>query len=535
MHADTFRRRSGEISASQFDGPPGLSGNLWPVHPHRLDDELLSFWIVRTAHANRIKLQTFTTLGFGRAATLWNRDVDRSASDALLRALSAQTGSSVENLRGGMLSAYEGTLYERHNANGNTNWILPLGIYHRMRRSFGVQFCPLCLFFDSTPYFRRSWRLSFSTMCDSHGTMLHDRCPACTSPVIYFRNDLGKRSDYHIGEHVSCWKCGFDLRRAAAYEPSGPDGKTVMALRSLVAFHDLGWWFQGGTDIPYGHLYFDGLHHLLTFLSSARGRCLLEFVERETGWRAAVGEQAGRIPFDLRPVGVRHELLVAALWLLDDWPSRFVGAAKSVGLAQSHILRNEHLPFWFESEIRLNLGAGFGTPTAEEAKQAAAFLIRSGGVVSGATVGWLIGSRDAESVKFYAKTKPGPMSDTKFRWMIDRLDAEIAVFRPRSRMRLVLQRDKTVLRLLRITGWTARKALGLTVGDAVQLVSTPKGVRNFPGEVAGLLLTYLRDTRRYMVGSDSGDALFIGWRRGGIGEKDWALRVARVKSSESRP
>ncbi|MDO8945117.1 MAG: TniQ family protein, partial [Desulfobacterales bacterium] len=451
------------------------------MHPHRLDDELLSFWIVRTAHANRIKLQTFTTLAFGREAMLWNRDVDRSASDALLGALSAQTGSSVEELRGGMLPSYEGTLFERHNANGNTNWILPLGIYHRTRKGFGVQFCPLCLFFDPIPYFRRSWRLSFSTMCDRHGTMLHDRCPGCASPVVYFRNDLGKRSDYRIGDHVTCWKCGFDLRRAPTYGPFGPNGRAIMALRSLVAFHNLGWWFQGDAVIPYGHLYFEALHHLLMCLPSARGRRLLEFIERETGWRAAIGDQAGRMPFDLRPIGVRHELLVAALWLLDDWPERFVHAAKAVGLAQSHILRNEHRPFWFESEIRLNMGAGFGAPTAEEAKNAAAYLAKGGDEVSGASVGRLIGGRDAEAAKPYAKAKAGPMSDVEFRRMIDRLDAEIAGLRPRSRRRLVLQRDKTIFRLIRLTGWTARKVLGLTVGDAVRLASMLKGERDFPG------------------------------------------------------
>ena len=409
MHADTSHRRNGRVNASRFDGPPGLSGDLWPVHPHRLVDELLSFWIVRTAHANRIKLQTFTTLGFGRNATLWNRDIDRSASDALLDALSAQTGSSVDELRGGMLSAYEGTLFERHNASGNTKWILPLGIYHRMRKAFGVQFCPLCLFFDPVPYFRRSWRLSLSTICDRHGTMLHDRCPACASPVVYFRNDLGKRSDYRIGDHVSCWKCGFDLRRASASDPSGPDGKTITALRSLVTFHDLGWWFQSGTDIPYGHLYFDALHHLLVFLPSVRGRRLLDWIEQEIGWGAQIGDQTGRMPFDLRPIGTRHELLVSALWLLDDWPDRFVCAAKAVGLTQSYILRNEHWPFWFESEIRLNLGAGFAAPTAEEAKHAATYLTKGGSEVSGASVGRLIGSRHAEAARRYAKAKPGPI------------------------------------------------------------------------------------------------------------------------------
>lgn len=186
--------RSGNERWCRSDAMLGLSGNLWPIHPHRLPDELLSFWILRVAHANRLKLQTFTNLALGRNASPWARDIDRSASDELLSQLSAQTGSSVEELRGGMLSAYEGILFEHHNAQGNSQWILPLGVYHRTRRAYGMQFCPACLFWDGIPYFRRRWRLAFATICDRHGTLLHDRCPHCAAPVIYFRNDVGHPS-----------------------------------------------------------------------------------------------------------------------------------------------------------------------------------------------------------------------------------------------------------------------------------------------------------------------------------------------------
>lgn len=528
MHADTSRHRSGRASASRFEGLPGLSGDFWPVHPHRLRDELLSCWIVRTAHANRIKLQTFTTLGFGRDATLWNRDIDRSASDALLQELSAQTGSSVVELRGGMLSGYEGTLFERHNANGNSNWILPLGIYHRTRKGFGVQFCPLCLFFDTVPYYRRSWRLSFCTVCDHHGTMLHDRCPACASPVVYFRNDVGKRSDYRIGDHVSCWKCGVDLRRAPAYRPPAPDGLSLGALRSLVAFHDIGWWFQGKTHYPYGYLYFDALHHLVTFLPTVRGRRLLDVIEREAGWRPPTIHHMARERFEQRPVRVRHDLLVAALWLLEDWPNRFVRAAKDCRLSQSRILCGNALPFWFESEIRLSLGAGPATPTPGEARQASNHLTRTGKVQSTAAVGRLMGSRHTRAAKAYAKRKPTPMTDAELQRAIEKIEEEIRSLRSRSSKRLILQRDRTILRLMRLTGWSAAKLLSLTVSDATWLASMSKAARAFPGEVAGLLLTYLRDTRKYLTGQESGDALFIGWQRSGIGEKNWGLRMQRA-------
>jgi hypothetical protein len=358
--------------------------------------------------------------------------------------------------------------------------------------------------------------------------MLHDRCPGCGAPVVYFRNDLGRRSDYRIGDHVSCWQCGFDLRRAPVHGPSVPDGESLIALRSLATFYDLGWFFQGATNIQYGHLYFDALHHLVMFLSSARGRPLLEFIECETGWRAAIEDPLARVRFEQRPVGVRHELLVSALWLLDDWPDRFVRAAEVVRLSQSRILRGESLPFWFESEIRLNLGAGFVTPTAEEAKRAAAFLTKAGGEISGCAVGRLIGSRDSVTVKAYAKRKPAPMTKVEMQRVIGRLDVEIQGLRPRSPKRLILQRDRTIFWLMRVMGWSAKKVLSLTVSDAAGLASTPKGERTFPGELAGLLLTYLRDTRQYLAGDDSGDALFIGWRSAGIGEKNWGLRVWRA-------
>lgn len=96
-------------------------------------------------------------------------------------------------------------------------------------------------------------------------------------------------------------------------------------------------------------------------------------------------------------------------------------------------------------------------------------------------------------------------------------------------MTLILQRDRTIFRLMRVTGWSARKVLGLTVSDATGLASTPKEERTCPGEVAGLLLTYLRDTRQYLAGDDSGDALFTGWRSAGIGGEELGLRGWRVK------
>lgn len=532
MHADTSRPRNVVTGASRFDGPPGLSGDLWPIHPRRQDDELLSSWIVRTAHANRIKLQTFTTLALGETASLWNRDIDRCASDALLLRLSTQTGSDVETLRQGLLSTLDGAVFERHTPLGNTKWILPLGIYHRTRHRFGVQFCPLCLFFDEKPYYRRTWRLAFATICDRHGCLLHDRCPHCEAPVAHFRNDLGRRRDYRIGDHVSCWNCGFDLRRAPASAPDGPDGQTLMALRSLVAFHRLGWWFQRDASLAYGHLYFDALHHLVHFLPTAHGRRLLDVIAREASRHFPDHDTQSRERFELRPLKSRHALLVAALWLLGDWPDRFLTAARDAGVPQSRILRGERRPFWFESEIRWNLGDGFHTPTAAEAKHAADYLARKGSAVSAVTVGQLIGSKDANAAKAYAASR-GPLEDDEFQRMIAVLNEEIRR-EPPGRKRLLLQRDRTILRLLYATRWKVSKVLGLTVAEGLRLASTPKAKRTYPGCVAGLILTYLRDTRRHLAPEDDRGKLFVGNGSAGIGVTAWEWRKARLREGARR-
>jgi len=99
----------------------GLSGRLWPAHPHRQEDELLSSWFVRSAYGNCLKTQSFGTQTFGRRAFVMTRDIDRCSTDAHIEMLSSCTGSSQEDLREGMLTAYESRVFERHSPFGNTS------------------------------------------------------------------------------------------------------------------------------------------------------------------------------------------------------------------------------------------------------------------------------------------------------------------------------------------------------------------------------------------------------------------------------
>src|ERR1041384_2821464 len=165
---------------------------VWPARVRPLPDELLSSWLMRLAMAHGLKLHTFCSMAWPKKA-IWNRDLDKSAAELLINGLAARTGYAVATVRATTLSAYEGQLYEKHNSFGNTVWIMPVGIYHRTRRHFGLQFCAHCLAEDRTPYWRRSWRLALTTVCHRHGAMLQDCCPKCGAPINFHRAELGNR------------------------------------------------------------------------------------------------------------------------------------------------------------------------------------------------------------------------------------------------------------------------------------------------------------------------------------------------------
>src|SRR5947209_15013384 len=120
--------------------------------------------------------------------SIWNRDIYKSADAEVLRTLSEKTATPAERVRATTLAAYEGMLYEKHNHFGPTAWIMPVGVYHRTRRQFGLQYCPRCLADDKDPYYRRRWRLAFMVLCETHHTLLLDRCPRCGAAVNFHRN-----------------------------------------------------------------------------------------------------------------------------------------------------------------------------------------------------------------------------------------------------------------------------------------------------------------------------------------------------------
>lgn len=191
-----------------------LSGNLWPAHPRPLPGEALSSWFIRCAHANGMKAQTFAVRNFGQERQLWNRDIDRHAPEWLLQTMSERTAVPLYLIEKMTARLFEGRLYQTKNSSGQLRWWLPLNLYHRTYRNFGVQYCPACLAEDAIPYFRLGWRLAFYTFCPKHQILLHDRCHHCHQPVAFHRVELGKANVLDAGDMNHCWNCAVLLSEA---------------------------------------------------------------------------------------------------------------------------------------------------------------------------------------------------------------------------------------------------------------------------------------------------------------------------------
>lgn len=191
-----------------------LSGKLWPAHPHPYKGESLSSWVVRTAHANGLKVQTFCDHAFGKDFQVWCRDIDRNAPNWFLHIMSHRTGTSIKRVQSATFKLYEKRLFPAMYSASHLRWVMPIKHLHRLNKRHAIQYCPRCLAVDNIPYFRLSWRLALYTFCSKHRIMMADQCHQCGAPVAFHRVELGKPKQVEADSLDCCWKCHGKLSEA---------------------------------------------------------------------------------------------------------------------------------------------------------------------------------------------------------------------------------------------------------------------------------------------------------------------------------
>ena len=328
---------------------------ILPKITQPLEDELFSSWLFRLAAINYTKAHTFCRFHLP-GQNIWNRDIDRLVPDVMIERLALLTEIPFGVIYQTTLRSYEKLLFDQCNATTRQKWVLTLGVYHRTWKNNGLQFCPICLTNDKVPYFRKQWRLGLLVACPKCQTLLHDCCPVCNTPITFFRSDVGFKFSIAPQDITTCWQCGFNIRKSPHYPPViGTIGFQVKVNRILIT----GRWQNSRSSSEY----FDVLYHVLKFLrsKSKHFRAFVSLIISHENLR--VNQLSTERDFENIGTVEREHLLRIAVWILEQWPSRFIDLCKSSSLTTSIVLKDgRSLPAWFVNEANQHLH----TPSASE-------------------------------------------------------------------------------------------------------------------------------------------------------------------------
>lgn len=306
----------------------GLSGNYWPAHPKPQQDELFSCWLARTALSNAPTAHRFCQ-SIWPNQQVWTRDIDVCNNISLIPTLSARTGVPARDIYSMCLQFYEGTVVERLHVNTPTNWVLPTGVYHRIRTRYGLQWCPICLREDPVPYFRRQWRMAFCSCCPKHGILLADRCHKCRSPAVPFRSGI-----------TTCYKCASDLRD---HPPCPALAEAIIAEDLLTKRAVDGRTLLPGYQPIFPISFFDIWHRLLSLVASGkRSTALRASIAKRFGGDPAPVKFDGKHEIELLPPSERNRLMDLTCRLWPGWPFRLIAVALESRNWASYILRDMH-------------------------------------------------------------------------------------------------------------------------------------------------------------------------------------------------
>jgi hypothetical protein len=335
--------------------------------------------MVRLAFANGFKLHTFYSGLIGYKGPIWNRDIDRHPSNELILLLHTQTGQPIQRLRQLTLSSFDGILFDSLSVVGNNAWVLPVGVFHRVRRRFGMQYCPLCLKSDLIPFYRKTWRLALHVICPKHQCVMEAHCPSCTAPIAYHRHGVGRERQIFEEALLHCSHCNFDLRHTVPSNFIWRDEDSWAQLLKIINICDGDQWDCGALTPASSVPFFRGLHILLSLLNGRHSQRIVPGLAAGMGVETPVLRKARHSEFEFLRVQDRLQLLLMVAWLLVDWPQRFVEVCQAGRMTRSRVADDvDSLPFWLADVTNEFLDNRLYLPSDREIEEAASFLQRKG-------------------------------------------------------------------------------------------------------------------------------------------------------------
>lgn len=309
----------------------GLGGRSWvfKLTPYR--DELLSSFLIRSAHVHGMSPHRFCRV-FIPGVQIWTRDIDMSATQSTLEYLAAQAGLDVSDCLAMTLLPLMGSKKASSYRSGQA-WINAIGIYHRSRKRFGLQYCPYCL--SEAPAFVRAWRLTYVVACEQHRCFLQDRCRSCERPLSQHRRGF---------DITRCHHCGAALSQAPG--AALPDVNVINALRVQHAFER----WASDEKISFGRL---GATREDFFAGAMIIVMVVKEKMRSHSWLRGEDSEHDDNCEQLRlaPAMTRAKLCSLLFEALSDWPSNFLQLARACGMTQVGMRHRGEVPLWLAEAV----------------------------------------------------------------------------------------------------------------------------------------------------------------------------------------
>lgn len=305
--------------------------------PKPIQGELLSSFMARLAHQHGVSAYRFFSYWLP-SVPVWNRDLDRSISNHSLDLIAEFTQLDRLQLEIMTLRDCERQLSGFENApwvcrQGIAPWINAVGVYHRTRRRFGLQYCPECLVSEDAAFIK-PWRLAFVTMCPIHGHLLLDCCTKCGGPVVPHRNNVSPLRCQNCHTWLSSCRVDFSVT-----------GRMSDALLNIQQkYQNVSSHFHVGSEEIAHPEVLRGLHLLMPALRAHRFR----FKSRCKELLA----EAGTSPIEMARVWGRAEVLLFLERLLANWPESFRALALQTGMTQQTFNPKITIPHWLSVEVK---------------------------------------------------------------------------------------------------------------------------------------------------------------------------------------
>ena len=346
--------------------------DLLPFHLKPRPDETFTSWVLRLACANCLSVSRF---------------VAQVSPASEVADFGRRAGVSIDRARQTLLDAPDEESAIPEEPRADNLWVVPVwspkSSPTQPTRDFGHPYCPICLTEDETPYMRRLWLRSYVNVCHVHGVGLLDRCPRCEIPVDLRRADLSPPGARRRAPVTLCHGCGADLRSGIGLAREAPlEAGDLDRADLLINAVRTGWIELAGPLTVRSFLFFP----VLSVLVRLAGMTLLrmDHLQLEYPWnelglprRMRQGPYVVRGPLLRDPMIAvldhrlpeisappqavipykRRRLLADALWLLEDWPERFLKACRREEIWDNTLLQgfDGSPPFWYWSVVSEHL------------------------------------------------------------------------------------------------------------------------------------------------------------------------------------